>query len=181
MDKDEGNFGRSGYVSCQIILRHPSDYPSLNMNRRDPKTARPQTVTEIQKTSLFSLRRHYTAVLEDLQECQRQRSAVESVASDRRKTAEHQKYELRKKQKQILTLTRSAKASEEAKKGATWSAASASCIAILYNVWSNVTGYPGGRLMASTWEMPEVCAAMTGLLGCLLAWAYKVFHPASRD
>ena len=131
--------------------------------------------------SLYELKEYYKLVIEDLDECHRQRRAIDSVARDRRVQSDTQKRQISKQRKEIQGLTRSRVAADQAKKGAVWSAGSATAISILYRIWQSVTGYPGGRSWEAVWEMPEVVAVMTGALGAILAWCYKAFHPESRD
>lgn len=143
-------------------------------NRRRPRN--PDSVA-----SLYELKGYYKLVIEDLDECHRQRRAIDSVAKDRRIQSDTQKKQISKQRREIQGLTRSKVAADQAKKGAVWSAGSATAISILYRIWQSVTGYPGGRSWEAVWEMPEVVAVMTGALGAMLAWCYKAFHPESRD
>jgi hypothetical protein len=143
-------------------------------NRRRPRN--PDSVA-----SLYELKGYYKLVIEDLDECHRQRRAIDSVAKDRRIQSDTQKKQISRQRREIQGLTRSKVAADQAKKGAVWSAGSATAISILYRIWQTVTGYPGGRSWEAVWEMPEVVAVMTGALGAILAWCYKAFHPESRD
>ena len=145
----------------------------MSENRKRPRN--PDSVA-----SLYELKRYYKLVIEDLDECHRQRRAIDSVAKDRRVQSDTQKKQISKQRKEIQGLTRSQVAADQAKKGAVWSAGSATAISILYRIWQTV-GYPGGRGFQDVWEMPEVVAVLTGALGAILAWCYKAFHPESRD
>ena len=152
------------------------------MNKRADSL--PRTPTEIQKTSLFSLRRHYSALLELYEECVRQRSASSGLATQRARpiAAERRSAggKLKKQQKEIRGLTASALAAQQAKKSATWAAGAGVTVGVMYKVWGSV-GFPGGRSMEFFWELPEVIAAMTSLLSILFAAAYRACHPAKRD
>ena len=150
------------------------------MSRRDPKTARPQTVTEIQKTSLFSLRRHYTAVLDELNECHRQRKAMESVARTQRKSASDAKSQVKRQSKQLLTISRRQKAQEEMQKAGAWSGAAAISVVIMYAVFK-VIGFPGGRIWEEFWKHEAVYGVFMCGMTYFMGWAYKALHPNARD
>ena len=142
-------------------------------NRKRPRN--PDSVA-----SLYELKGYYKQLIEELDECNRQRRAIDSVAKDRRIQTATQKKEISKQRKEIQGLTRSKIASEQAKKGAVWAAGSATAVTSLYRIWQTV-GYPGGYSWEPVWSMPEVVSVMTGALGAVLAWCYKALHPESRD
>ena len=140
---------------------------------------RPRNPNDV--ASLYELKKFYTILVGELDECNRQRRAIDSVAKDRRLETNDQRKTIKKQKQEIVGLTQSAIAAGQAKKGAVWSGASATAVSILYRVWQSATGYPGGQQWTDVWEMPEVVAIMTGIVGILLAWAYKIVHPAGKD
>ena len=150
------------------------------MNRREPKSARPETVTEIQKAGLFLLRRHYTQVLDELNECHRQRRAMEDVAHTQRKSASEAKSQVKRQSKQLLTISRKQKAQEEMNKAGAWSGAAAISVVIMYEVFK-VIGFPGGYRWEEFWKHEAVYGVFMCSMTYFMGWAYKALHPNARD
>ena len=162
------------------MARHSSDYPFLLMTRHGSKTTRPQSTTEIQKASLFALRRHYAQVLDELQECHRQRKAMESVAQTQRKSASDAKSQVKRQSKQLLTISRRQKAQEEMNKAGAWSGAAAISVVIMYEIFK-VIGWPGGKNWQEFWNHEAVYGVFMCGMTYFMGWAYKALHPDARD
>jgi len=143
------------------------------------KRKRPRNPDKV--ASLYELKNFYKLLITELDECNRQRRAIDEVAKDRRVETSDQRKTIKKQSKEIVGLTQASIAAGQAKKGAVWSGAAATAVSILYRIWQSATGYPGGRQWTDVWEMPEVVAIMTGTVGILLAWAYKILHPEGKD
>lgn len=144
------------------------------------KAKRPQTVAEVQKASLFTLRRYYIILQEQLEECQRQRKAMEDVAHHQRQSATDAKAKVRRQSKQLLTISRKKKAQDEMQKAGAWSGAAAISVIIMYEVFK-VIGFPGGYMWDDFWKHEAVYGVfMTGMT-YFMGWMYKALHPNARD
>ena len=75
--------------------------------------------------------------------------------------------------KQVLTLTKKQKASEEANKSTMWSGAAAIAVTILYETWK-VVGFPGGRQWMDWWNHEAVYGIMMWTATIFFAQMYKM-------
>ena len=152
------------------------------MNKSDDarnRRTRPRNPDKV--ASLYELKNFYKLLITELDECNRQRRAIDEVAKDRRLETNDQRKTIKKQSKEIVGLTQASIAAGQAKKGVVWSGAAATAVSILYRIWQSATGYPGGRQWVDVWEMPEVVAFMTGVVGMVFAWAYKILHPERKN
>ncbi len=75
--------------------------------------------------------------------------------------------------KQVLTLTKKQKASEEANKSTMWSGAAAIAVTVLYETWK-VVGFPGGRQWMDWWNHEAVYGIMMWTATIFFAQMYKM-------
>ena len=75
--------------------------------------------------------------------------------------------------KQVLTLTKKQKASEEANKSTMWSGAAAIAVTVLYATWK-VVGFPGGRQWMDWWNHEAVYGIMMWTATIFFAQMYKM-------
>lgn len=97
------------------------------------------------------------------------------IARDRDKF----KKEAKVASKDVLTLTRKQKASEEANKSTMWSGAATICVTIIYETWK-VSGFPGGNKWMIWWEHEAIYGVMIWLTTVMFAQLYKAMKPYSH-
>ena len=74
--------------------------------------------------------------------------------------------------KDMVTLTKHQKATEEAKKAGYWSGAAAIAVTILYEIWK-VVGFPGGREWLEFWQHEAVYGVIMWISTILFGVLYK--------
>ncbi len=74
--------------------------------------------------------------------------------------------------KDMVTLTKHQKATEEAKKAGYWSGAAAIAVTILYEIWK-VVGFPGGKEWLEFWQHEAVYGVIMWISTVLFGILYK--------
>ena len=74
--------------------------------------------------------------------------------------------------KDMVTLTKHQKATEEAKKAGYWSGAAAIAVTILYEIWK-VVGFPGGKEWLEFWQHEAVYGVIMWISTILFGVLYK--------
>ena len=141
------------------------------MNRRRPRKA-----SEV--GSFAELRTYYDQAIAELDECHRQRRAIEGVSKANRKDLLASRSEAKAAKGQIVTLSKKQKAKDEANKAGYWSGAAAITVTIFYEAFK-VVGFPGGRAWAEFWGHEAVYGVIVWCVTMTLGWAYRATHSGS--
>ena len=141
------------------------------MNRRRPRKA-----SEV--GSFAELRTYYDQAIAELDECHRQRRAIEGVSKANRKDLLASRSEAKAAKGQLVTLSRKQKARDEANKAGYWSGAAAITVTIFYEAFK-VVGFPGGRAWAEFWGHEAVYGVIVWCVTMTLGWAYRATHSGS--
>ena len=141
------------------------------MNRTPPRD--PSSVG-----SFAELRGHYKTLIAQLDECHRQRRAIESVSKANRKDLLASRGEAKAARGQLVTLSKQQKARDEANKAGYWSGAAAITVTIFYEAFK-VVGFPGGRAWAEWWGHEAVYGVIVWTMTMTFGWAYRATHSGS--
>jgi hypothetical protein len=141
------------------------------MNRRRPRKA-----SEV--GSFAELRTYYDQAIAELDECHRQRRAIEGVSKANRKDLLASRSEAKAAKGQIVTLSKKQKAKDEANKAGYWSGAAAITVTIFYEAFK-VVGFPGGRAWAEFWGHEAVYGVIVWTMTMTFGWAYRATHSGS--
>ena len=141
------------------------------MNRRRPRKA-----SEV--GSFAELRTYYDQAIAELDECHRQRRAIEGVSKANRKDLLASRSEAKAAKGQLVTLSRKQKAKDEANKAGYWSGAAAITVTIFYEAFK-VVGFPGGRAWAEFWGHEAVYGVIVWTMTMCFGWAYRATHSGS--
>ena len=141
------------------------------MNRRRPRKA-----SEV--GSFAELRTYYDQAIAELDECHRQRRAIEGVSKANRKDLIASRSEAKAAKGQLVTLSRKQKARDEANKAGYWSGAAAITVTIFYEAFK-VVGFPGGRAWAEFWGHEAVYGVIVWTMTMTFGWAYRATHSGS--
>lgn len=104
--------------------------------------------------------------LRDMQRTER------AVSSTNRKEAEESKKQVKRLNRDLLTMTKKEKAAEEASKCGYWSGGATVCVTMLYEAW-RIVGFPGGRQWAAWWEHEALFGAITWVTTMTFASFYR--------
>jgi hypothetical protein len=141
------------------------------MNRRRPRKA-----SEV--GSFAELRTYYDQAIAELDECHRQRRAIEGVSKANRKDLLASRSEAKAAKGQLVTLSKKQKAKDEANKAGYWSGAAAITVTIFYEAFK-VVGFPGGRAWAEFWGHEAVYGVIVWTMTMTFGWAYRATHSGS--
>ena len=141
------------------------------MNRRRPRKA-----SEV--GSFAELRTYYDQAIAELDECHRQRRAIEGVSKANRKDLLASRSEAKAAKGQLVTLSKKQKARDEANKAGYWSGAAAITVTIFYEAFK-VVGFPGGRAWAEWWGHEAVYGVIVWTMTMTFGWAYRATHSGS--
>jgi len=141
------------------------------MNRRRPRKA-----SEV--GSFAELRTYYDQTIAELDECHRQRRAIEGVSKANRKDLLASRSEAKAAKGQLVTLSKKQKAKDEANKAGYWSGAAAITVTIFYEAFK-VVGFPGGRAWAEFWGHEAVYGVIVWTMTMTFGWAYRATHSGS--
>ena len=92
-----------------------------------------------------------------------------------RKEAEESNSQVKRLNRDLLTITAKEKAAEEASKCGYWSGAATVCVTMLYEAW-RIVGFPGGREWAAWWEHEALYGAICFITTMTFASFHKAFH-----
>ena len=98
-----------------------------------------------------------------------------AASRDHRKEAEESKRQVKRLNRDLLTMTAKEKAAEEASKCGYWSGAATVCVTMLYEAW-RIVGFPGGREWAAWWEHEALYGAICVITTMTFASFHKAFH-----
>ena len=135
------------------------------MNRRRPRKA-----SEV--GSFSELRNYYDQAIAELDECHRQRRAIEGVSKANRKDLIASRGEAKTAQRELtVTMTKAQKIKDENSSSATYAAAAGTVMVIVYEFvkttphgWGRYDEFANHEIVYSTTQV---------LLGIVLAWALR--------
>mgnify|MGYP005820519763 FL=1 len=132
-----------------------------------------------QTATYAELKMYYKQLVEELDECHRNRRASEQLSKSRYGEAAEAKTEAKKIRRDLVTISKKQKAKEEASKAGYWSGGAAIFVTIIYEV-CKVSGFPGGREWIEFWQHEAVFGLVMWMVTMLFGWAYKSMHPESK-
>lgn len=124
------------------------------------------------------LKKAYVLALQRLDECKRMKSAVSSSLRDTRKDERELKDQVKRTNRQLVTLSKRQKAKEEASKAGYWSGGAAIAVTIMYEIFK-VSGFPGGAEWTEFWNHEAVFGVIMWTMTMVFGQAYKSIHSNS--
>ena len=132
------------------------------------------------KTATYAeLKMYYKQLVEELDECHRNRRASEQLSKSRYGEAAEAKTEAKKIRRDLVTISKKQKAKEEASKAGYWSGAAAIFVTIMYEVFK-VSGFPGGNKWLDFWQHEAVYGVIMWFVTVSFGWLYRGFYPESK-
>ena len=129
--------------------------------------------------SFADVKRAYAQLYSQREEEKRLRRASDSVLRVRAEEARGAKKDLKKVNKQLVTISKKQKAKEEANKAGMWSGGAAVTVTIMYEMFK-ISGFPGGLKWMEFWEHEAVFGVIMWMVTLLFGHAYKAAHPDSK-
>ena len=151
---------------------------ALQRNKETVNRRRPRNPDDT--ASYAELKMYYTQLVDELDQCKRNRKAAADLSRDRYNEAKEAKTEVKRVRRDLVTISRKQKAKDEASKAGYWSGGSAVCVALFYEICKATNQWPGGRQYESVWTHEAMVSALTFLMTALFAAAYKSMHPESK-
>ena len=145
-----------------------------NVNRR----RRPRDPDDT--ASYGELKEYYRSLVEELDECKRNRRVSQELSRDRYNEAKEAKTEVKRLRRDLVTISRKQKAREEASKAGYWSAGAAVTVSLFFELCKATNQWPGGRQYEPFWTHEAMVSTLTFVMTALFAWAYKAAHPNSK-
>ena len=133
-----------------------------------------------QTATYAELKMYYSQLVEELDECHRNRRASEQLSRSRYGEAAEAKTAAKKIRRDLVTMTRREKARSEMRSAGAWSGGAAVVVALFYEVCKAADRWPFGRQYEPVWTHEAMVSALTFLMTALFAWAYKSMHPESK-
>ena len=125
--------------------------------------------------SFGQLREWYNQAQHELDQCRKELRLANAISRETRTDLVETRKVAKSAKSQIVTLTKKAKAADEAKKSAAWSGGAAIFVTILYQVF-DIVGYPlGGHHgdWVAFWKHEAVNATVLWVTTCVFAIMYK--------
>ena len=133
------------------------------------------------KTATYAeLKTYYRQLVEELDECQRNKRVSEQLSRSRYGEAKEAKTEVKKVKRNLVTLTKRQKAKDEASKAGYWSGGAAVTVALFYELMKAGETWIGGNQYQSFWQHEAMVSTLTFMMTSIFAWAYKSMHPESK-
>ena len=110
----------------------------------------------------------------------RLRIANQSTLKARSTEAREYKKEAKSAKGQLVTLTKSQKAKEEASKAGYWSGGAAIAVALFYELCKAGDAWIGGPKFQEFWQHEAMVSTLPCLFTTLFGWVYKCAHPDSK-
>ena len=95
-----------------------------------------------------------------------------AASSENRKEVLESRRQVKRLNKDLLTMTAKEKAQEEASKCGYWSGGATVFVTMLYEAW-RIVGFPGGRQWAAWWEHEALFGAITWVTTMTFASFYR--------
>tara|TARA_R110000824_G_scaffold152470_1_gene323691 strand:+ start:11899 stop:12336 length:438 start_codon:yes stop_codon:yes gene_type:complete len=125
-------------------------------------------------SSPAELRRLYDKLRGEVVDYEKTATVANAGASMAAKDRNKYKQEATAASKQVLTLTKSQKHSDEANKSTMWSGGAAISVTILYETWK-IVGFPGGYEWMKWWNHEAVFGVMMWTATIFFAQIYKAY------
>ena len=138
------------------MIRRPGHYPPHN------EIASPTELRELYEKAVAEIKSHKDSA-------RIANYGVRVIAQD----AQKYKKEAKIANRNVLTLTKKQKASQEANKSTMWSGAAAIAVTVLYETWK-VAGFPGGNKWMEWWNHEAVYGIMMWITTFFFAQMYKM-------
>ena len=133
------------------------------------------------KTATYAeLKTYYRQLVEELDECHRNKRVSEQLSRSRYGEAKEAKTEAKKAKRNLVTLTKRQKAKDEASKAGYWSGGAAVTVALFYELMKAGETWIGGNQYQSFWQHEAMVSTLTFMMTSIFAWAYKSMHPESK-
>jgi len=120
--------------------------------------------------SFSDTKKGFTQLWDKLEECKRQRRAVQDVSKLNRKDLVESRQDLRKAKGQLITLTKKEHAKSKEKSAASYATAAATALIISYQVVEVAGGF--GR-WAPVFEHEATIGVLQVMIGSILAFAMR--------
>ena len=117
----------------------------------------------------------YEKALKEITSLRDMQRTERAVSSTNRKENEENKKQVKRLNKNLLTMTKREKAAEEASKCGYWSGAATVCVTMLYEAW-RIVGFPMGREWAAWWEHEALYGAICWITTMTFASFHRAFH-----
>ena len=126
-------------------------------------------------SSPTELRETYRKAIEEIASLRKAARNQRAASSENRKEVLESRRQVKRLNKDLLTMTAKEKAQEEASKCGYWSGGATVCVTMLYETW-RIVGFPGGREWAAWWEHE----ALFGAICWVTTMTFASFYRASQ-
>jgi hypothetical protein len=131
---------------------------------RDPKKV----------ASFAELRMHYAQLWRELDDCKRQKSAIDSTLRSRTKEVRGAQTDLKKAKGEVALISKRAAAAKSFKETSGWSAGAIGSVTLMWAAFGEY-GYPGPKWL---FEHEIFYGAVCWVATTIFAWAAKGFYGA---
>ena len=126
-------------------------------------------------SSPTELRETYRKAIEEIASLRKAARNQRAASSENRKEVLESRRQVKRLNKDLLTMTAKEKAQEEASKCGYWSGGATVFVTMLYETW-RIVGFPGGREWAAWWEHE----ALFGAICWVTTMTFASFYRASQ-
>ena len=126
-------------------------------------------------SSPTELRETYRKAIEEIASLRKAARNQRAASSENRKEVLESRRQVKRLNKDLLTMTAKEKAQEEASKCGYWSGGATVFVTMLYETW-RIVGFPGGRQWAAWWEHE----ALYGAICWVTTMTFASFYRASQ-
>ena len=126
-------------------------------------------------SSPTELRETYRKAIEEIASLRKAARNQRAASSENRKEVLESRRQVKRLNKDLLTMTAKEKAQEEASKCGYWSGGATVFVTMLYETW-RIVGFPGGREWAAWWEHE----ALYGSICWITTMTFASFYKASQ-
>ena len=117
----------------------------------------------------------YEKALKEITSLRDMQRTERAASRENRQEALESRRQVKRLNRDLLTMTAKEKAAEEASKCGYWSGAATVCVTMLYEAW-RIVGFPGGRAWAAWWEHEALYGAICFITTMTFASFHKAFH-----
>ena len=126
-------------------------------------------------SSPTELRETYRKAIEEIASLRKAARNQRAASSENRKEVLESRRQVKRLNKDLLTMTAKEKAQEEASKCGYWSGGATVFVTMLYETW-RIVGFPGGSEWAAWWEHE----ALFGAICWVTTMTFASFYRASQ-
>ena len=123
-------------------------------------------------SSPTELRETYRKAIEEIASLRKAARNQRAANSENRKEVLESRRQVKRLNKDLLTMTAKEKAQDEASKCGYWSGGATVFVTMLYEAW-RIVGFPGGRQWAAWWEHEALFGAITWVTTMTFASFYR--------